>query len=551
MSVRRPTDGDVRDVAFEEELRALLHRAADPVVPDPGGWRRLTARIRRRRAATRVGGFALAGAAATVVAVSVVGTGDDARIQLGPDAGVATQAPVTEVPLPSLPPPPTAMPAVTPTQTAGALLVTDGISITTTSLDGTVLSTLVAGEGTSILSDLAVLPGGTAQDLTAVYRFVVDAADVDGARAGCGDLSWVGIQGGVAMTGGALPGVTGGADDGRCLGAPAFTDDGAELAWLTTTPDGAGTALEVVSWTPEGPVDGSLVTFDLDLPGLSDAELLAVELPPARAPGSGALVIRATASTGTAVWRVPIERQGDGALAVLGGGPSPVEVGGGIPGTPVDLAGSWRAVVLPMPDAEPRVGLAYVGAGDPLTSETVLTLEEGQLPAIDAIGDVVVVGVPGDTTVVYRREPMSDGTAIEELAQLAPVTSAVLLDAPAPSASAPPSPAAQVPDPVRDTAQALREAAQARSYDQLAALIPDSGFTSNYGGATDHIAFYRQEEANGIDVLGTLATLLERDPATRGDGIWVWPDDHLASEHLGYRVGIRADGTWISYVAGD
>lgn len=66
-----------------------------------------------------------------------------------------------------------------------------------------------------------------------------------------------------------------------------------------------------------------------------------------------------------------------------------------------------------------------------------------------------------------------------------------------------------------------------------------------------NIAFYRLEEANGIDVLGTLATLLQHDPATDGNGIWVWPDDYLSSEYLGYRVGITEDGTWIFYVAGD
>lgn len=83
-------------------------------------------------------------------------------------------------------------------------------------------------------------------------------------------------------------------------------------------------------------------------------------------------------------------------------------------------------------------------------------------------------------------------------------------------------------------------------------MIPDEGpFTSNFGGQTDHIAFYQAEEANGIDVLGTLAALLAEEPTEDDGGIFVWPRDYLEEGYLGYRVGITEDGTWIFYVAGD
>ena len=110
-----------------------------------------------------------------------------------------------------------------------------------------------------------------------------------------------------------------------------------------------------------------------------------------------------------------------------------------------------------------------------------------------------------------------------------------------------------MPSHVAATAQAIREAAAARDWEQLRALLPvDGEFTSNYGDQPDHIAFWQEEERNGVDVFGTLAELLAGEPAVTEGGYWVWPTEFAtASEFFDYRVGIDESGVWRFFVAGD
>lgn len=577
------------DESFEEELRARLSSAASTVEVDTAAWRTLNARIRRRQAVVRGGGLALAGGLAALVAVTVLPGSQDPRVELAPgavasDGAVASEGPVA--PTPSADPAPGAI-----ASDAGGILYSDGDSIYVAGLDGAIRFTPAQGEGTSIITDLAVLPGGAVDDLTMAYRYDVTVDDDD-----CGDISWTRVVGpDNNVAGGGLPGVST-SQTGDCLGAPVFTSDGSALAWLAELGDG-GVALQTLDWTPEGPAEGSLTTFPLQLDGLPDAELvhwdLSVPPPPADVAASGTVAIRATADGVVGLYELPVERQADGALALPNpstptpAGPDPV-----VGGAPFDRAARWSAVALPTQDAEPVVGLVVqpqtsASEAPPRTAETDLHLAQDATPFLDVIGDTALVGVGGP-----MRLAIADGGGIAIRQDLPVATAAALLlpgpvpvdgeapasdpavtdpddptatdlpepagplpsPSPAPAsepATAPTEPVGEAPGAVTQTAAAIRAAAQARDWDAVGALIPSSGFTSNFGGQTDHIAFYRQEEANGIDVLGTLVGLLA-EPAAQGEGgLWVWPREFLQDGYLGYRVGIAEDGTWRFYVAGD
>jgi hypothetical protein len=143
-----------------------------------------------------------------------------------------------------------------------------------------------------------------------------------------------------------------------------------------------------------------------------------------------------------------------------------------------------------------------------------------------------------------------------------------------------PAPQKGIPEPVEETRAAIIEAAQARDYDALAELIPASGFTFSYGAGESAIDYWKDLEAAGERPLDTLAGLLLLTH-TKAGGIYVWPwaydkdpadltdaeKDALAGagaatrkqldqmaelgHYLGWRVGIRKDGTWMFFVAGD
>ena len=153
---------------------------------------------------------------------------------------------------------------------------------------------------------------------------------------------------------------------------------------------------------------------------------------------------------------------------------------------------------------------------------------------------------------------------------------------PVPTAPVPTEPAPQkgLPAAVEQTREAIIAAAQARDYDALAELIPDSGFTFSYGAGDSAIDYWKDLEAAGETPLATMAALLALRHTNAGD-IYVWPWaydkdpanltdaqkqalagagaatvdqlDQMAElgHYLGWRVGIREDGTWMFFVAGD
>jgi hypothetical protein len=113
----------------------------------------------------------------------------------------------------------------------------------------------------------------------------------------------------------------------------------------------------------------------------------------------------------------------------------------------------------------------------------------------------------------------------------------------------------------------------------LRALSGHGGFTYSFGETGDPIGYWRRLEASETPVLGDmLPRVLHTRFGRRGDG-YVWPSAaarapkdwtaadvaalrHIASDedirsyrragaYLGWRAGIRRDGTWLFFVAGD
>jgi hypothetical protein len=133
------------------------------------------------------------------------------------------------------------------------------------------------------------------------------------------------------------------------------------------------------------------------------------------------------------------------------------------------------------------------------------------------------------------------------------------------------------PDAVVRKRAAMLSAAEAGDYDALAQLADPNAFEYTFGGDVEGgpAAYWRQAEASGEDPTPAeaLASIL-RMPYTLSRGIYVWPfaydktEDELTSYerrllaplgqsgafadgYLGWRAGIRPDGRWVFFVAGD
>jgi hypothetical protein len=134
------------------------------------------------------------------------------------------------------------------------------------------------------------------------------------------------------------------------------------------------------------------------------------------------------------------------------------------------------------------------------------------------------------------------------------------------------------------TRDAILDAVAARDLEALGALTgPD--FSHSFGDVDgDPVAFWEAEIRNGIDIFGILERFLALDPVSPieyddGSRLYEWPiEEGLAYEslssaqlvsytellgqeamdawqgngfYLGYRIGIRSEGTWQFFIAGD
>lgn len=497
---------------FEQRLRSALQTRAGDVTPDPGTWLRVRDRIERGQRLRWV--TVLAAVApllvAAVAAAAVFGLLDRERNDLQLDT----------VPTPS--------PSGTASVAGSAVLVLAADSgIVLADADGEPLATLFEQDAISVAR---ARPGDGA------------VAFLQESERCLGEVG-VAAEGEVTMlSAGAI-----------CPTAPAWSPDGAALAYLERGSDG-GHSVTVLGWDDAaGPPSSTAIAGD---EGLSDLRLHDWVWTAA----DTFLVLTATDARGeTGAYRLSLatprpslEPVADGVVAYADGGPGSPEY------VIRDATLSWSD------DGE---------SGD-------LALPDGPAIWVTAVGDEVTFGdgvddawrverrgsgwsepqrLPGDVRFAdlvggVQTAPPQPSSEPEPGPTPSPSPSPTPTPSPSPSSSPSPS-APAVPAAVTSTRELLLQAAAARSYDQLAALLPADGrFTSNYGGMTDHIAFWQLEETtNGIDIFGELAAVLRSGPGTFDGTNWVWPPAYADpdAEYLGYRVGIDGAGTWRFFVAGD
>jgi hypothetical protein len=137
-----------------------------------------------------------------------------------------------------------------------------------------------------------------------------------------------------------------------------------------------------------------------------------------------------------------------------------------------------------------------------------------------------------------------------------------------------------LPVPVAERREAIVAAAKSFDYDGLETLLDPKTFSYSFGESGDPVGYWRRLEEEGhVPILGDyLPVLLGSPHAMRGD-IYVWPSAYgkkpsnwtdedrqalrnfyteqeikqfeEAGDYLGYRAGIRKDGTWLFFIAGD
>jgi hypothetical protein len=137
-----------------------------------------------------------------------------------------------------------------------------------------------------------------------------------------------------------------------------------------------------------------------------------------------------------------------------------------------------------------------------------------------------------------------------------------------------------LPAPVAEKKEAIVAAAKSFDYDGLETLLDPKTFSYSFGESGDPVGYWRRLEEEGhVPILGDYLPVILGSPHAIRDDIYVWPSAYgkkpstwteedrqalasfyteqemeqfeKADEYLGYRIGIRKDGTWIFFVAGD
>ena len=137
-----------------------------------------------------------------------------------------------------------------------------------------------------------------------------------------------------------------------------------------------------------------------------------------------------------------------------------------------------------------------------------------------------------------------------------------------------------LPGPVAEKHEAIVDAAHALDYDELETLLDPKTFTYSFGEGGDPIGYWRRLEERGeTPILGDYLPAVLAMPWAKQGPLYVWPSAHAkkpaqwteedrkaleqlyteeeirrfeqAGSYLGWRAGIRKDGTWLFFVAGD
>ena len=137
-----------------------------------------------------------------------------------------------------------------------------------------------------------------------------------------------------------------------------------------------------------------------------------------------------------------------------------------------------------------------------------------------------------------------------------------------------------LPGPVAEKREAIVDAAHALDYERLETLLDPKTFTYSFGEGGDPIGYWRRLEEQGeMPILGDYLPTVLATPWAKQGPLYVWPSAHAkepsqwteedrkaleqlyteeeirgfeqAGSYLGWRAGIRRDGTWLFFVAGD
>jgi hypothetical protein len=203
-----------------------------------------------------------------------------------------------------------------------------------------------------------------------------------------------------------------------------------------------------------------------------------------------------------------------------------------------------------------------------------------RLLALPVVAVALVAGCgAGEETTAPVTPPAQEppGTATEPAAPPAgPAPSSPPAEPTSPASSTP----GELPAAVERTRDAILAAAHARDYEGLESLLDPETFSYSYGESGDPTGYWRELEEDGhVPILGDFLPLILSMRFAEVDDMYVWPAAHAndpanwteediadiamlypqediesfeqAGGYLGYRVGIREDGTWIFFVAGD
>ena len=312
-------------------------------------------------------------------------------------AGIAGVAFGTAVELPASP---------SPEQLVGppadGLLLSDGTDTVFMALDDEAATEVLPSQADGV-DDVAVHPASTFESVTAV-------AVVDGRRVEWGRWSETAQEG----EGGLV------SESPDLVTSVAFSPDGGHLAWVSVT-DPGDWMLNTVDWTAAGPGDGD-ASFGLDFGGAGAGQVRVQDWVWTAEDGSTAegyvlLAARTYPPEGQRLFRVPIERQADGALGVTGD-PEPIVDGEGWSSS---AAGGGYTLQVQI-DGETVSAARVLRDGQPDATVDV----SAHLAGVDRL-DVRSVWLNGlGSTVVYGDgrgngwHTEFDGTRFSEPVQLAP-----------------------------------------------------------------------------------------------------------------------------------
>jgi hypothetical protein len=137
-----------------------------------------------------------------------------------------------------------------------------------------------------------------------------------------------------------------------------------------------------------------------------------------------------------------------------------------------------------------------------------------------------------------------------------------------------------LPPPVAEKREAIVAAAHALDYNRLETLLDPKTFSYSFGESGDPVGYWRRLEEEGhVPILGDYLPVILGSPHARRGDIYVWPSAYGrkpftwseedrralqnfyteqeikqfedAGDYLGYRAGIRKDGTWLYFIEGD